>query len=110
MKILFVCHRSPYPPNGGAKIRSFNIIKHFAQSGHTVTAASLARSDQEAAEARGIEKYCAETIIERIRRPRALLSMVARLPTSTPSSMGYFYSRALERKLHAQIKAQAAAK
>ena len=25
--LLFLCHRIPYPPNKGAKIRSFNILK-----------------------------------------------------------------------------------
>ena len=31
MKILYVCHRVPYPPQGGAKIRAFNMIAHFAK-------------------------------------------------------------------------------
>jgi sugar transferase (PEP-CTERM/EpsH1 system associated) len=29
--LLFLCHRIPYPPNKGDKIRSFNILKHLSE-------------------------------------------------------------------------------
>ena len=32
--ILFLCHRIPYPPNKGDKIRSFNEIKFLSQKKH----------------------------------------------------------------------------
>ena len=53
MRILYVCHRFPYPPKRGGKIRPFNMIRHLARS-HEVVVCSLARSPQEAEEARGI--------------------------------------------------------
>ena len=31
MKILFIAHRIPYPPNKGDKIRSFNEIKYLSK-------------------------------------------------------------------------------
>ena len=46
MKILFVCHRLPYPPNRGGKIRPFNMIRHLGQK-HSVTVASLAFTEDE---------------------------------------------------------------
>ena len=30
MKILYVCHRFPFPPKRGGKIRPFNMIRHLA--------------------------------------------------------------------------------
>ena len=51
MNILYLCHRFPFPPKRGGKIRPFNMIRHFAASGHRVTVCSLARSAAEAAEA-----------------------------------------------------------
>ena len=99
MKVLFVCHRLPYPPARGGKIRPFNIIKHLTDSGHRVTVASLARSRREAEDGRDLRRYCAECLIEEIGRGRAVLQMVARLPTTTPSSMGYFYSSRLQRAI-----------
>ena len=34
MKVLFVCHRVPFPPKRGGKIRPFNIIRHLTTQGH----------------------------------------------------------------------------
>ncbi len=31
MKILYVCHRFPYPPKRGGKIRPFNMIRHLSR-------------------------------------------------------------------------------
>src|SRR5437763_954126 len=63
MKILLVCHRVPYPPNRGGKIRSFNMIRHLSQR-HSVVVASLAHTEQEREEASGLEQYCEEAIVE----------------------------------------------
>jgi hypothetical protein len=99
VRILFVCHRLPYPPKRGGKIRPFNIIRHFTEAGHEVTVATLARSASEAADGRDLGKYCAEVIVEQIAGWQANLRMLARLPTAEPSSFGYFYSPALEKRI-----------
>ena len=98
MKILFVCHRFPFPPTRGGKIRPFNIIRHLGEQ-HDVTVASLARSAQEALEGQGLAKYCSRVIMERIRPSAALARMAACVPSATPSSMGYFHSPALAHQL-----------
>ena len=95
MKILYVCHRLPFPPRRGGKIRPFNMIRHLTASGHRVTVASLARSAQEAEDGRGIAAHCAHYEVAEVRGPAQLARMVVRLPTPTPSSMGYFYSPVL---------------
>jgi sugar transferase (PEP-CTERM/EpsH1 system associated) len=96
MKILYLCHRFPFPPRRGGKIRPFNMIRHLSACGHDVTVASLARSAQEAEEGRGIAAHCAHYEIAEVRETAQKLRMVARLPTPAPSSMGYFYSPTLE--------------
>jgi len=63
VNVLFVCHRLPYPPRRGGKIRPFNMIKHLTEAGHSVTVASLARSMAEAEEGRDLRKFCAEVIV-----------------------------------------------
>lgn len=98
MKILYVCHRFPFPPKRGGKIRPFNMIRHLSQR-HEVTVASLVRSEAEAAEGQGIAAHCARFLMGRVKNPVQSLRMVARLPTLEPSSMGYFYSPELKRQI-----------
>jgi len=94
MKILYVCHRFPFPPKRGGKIRPFNMIRHLSRS-HQVTVASLARSHAEAEEGEGIAPHCERFMMARVNDGVQSLRMVARLPTIRPSSMGYFRSAKL---------------
>jgi sugar transferase (PEP-CTERM/EpsH1 system associated) len=97
LNVLFACHRLPYPPKRGGKIRPFNIIRHLTESGHKVTVATLSRSDEESEEGLGLREYCDEVHVGQIGRWAAIMQMIARLPTPVPSSMGYFYNRKLLR-------------
>lgn len=98
MKILYLCHRFPFPPKRGGKIRPFNMIRHLSQR-HEVTVVSLARSAQEAEEGQGIAPYCGQFEIAKVRESIQTLRMITRLPTTIPSSMGYFYSADLARRI-----------
>lgn len=100
MKVLFVCHRLPFPPKRGGKIRPFNIIKHLHSLGHQVTVASIARSQEEFEEGSGLGDFCSDTLIETVSGVAATVRMLTRLPTPTPSSMGYFYSPRLARRIN----------
>jgi sugar transferase (PEP-CTERM/EpsH1 system associated) len=99
VKILYVCHRYPYPPNRGGKIRPFHMIRHFTRQGHEVTVATLARSSDEMRDGEPLAKYCKRVIVEQVSAPMALWRMIWRLPQRTPSSMGYFYSPRLAARL-----------
>lgn len=103
MKILYLCHRFPFPPKRGGKIRPFNMIKHFAQQ-HEVTVASLARSPEEAREGEGIAPYCKHYAMVQVRAPVQAVRMVARLPTPVPSSFGYFYSAELAQRVRTLLE------
>ena len=98
MKILYVCHRFPFPPKRGGKIRPFNMISHLSRD-HQVTVASLVRSDLEAQEGAGLAAHCARFEMGRVSDPIQTLRMVARLPTRAPSSLGYFYCSSLDRRI-----------
>jgi sugar transferase (PEP-CTERM/EpsH1 system associated) len=98
VRILFVCHRFPYPPKRGGKIRPFNMIRHLARS-HEVVVCSLARSPEEQAEAAGIAPYCAEHHVARVDEPVQWARMIARLPTPLTASAAYFHSPRLARTI-----------
>ena len=106
MRILFVCHRLPFPPKRGGKIRPFNIIRHFHEQGHQVTVGSLARSPEELEEGTGLRDYCNKVLIGSIGKYSATAQMIARLPSTSPSSMGYFYSAALHRLILAEVTSE----
>jgi polysaccharide biosynthesis protein PslH len=95
MRILYLCHRFPFPPKRGGKIRPFNMIRHLAKS-HEVHVASLVHDDDDERDAAGIEPYCSSFVFDRPSSFGKWASMVGRLPSSSPSAMGYFYSRRLQ--------------
>ncbi len=98
MRILFLCHRFPYPPNSGGNIRSFNMIKHLGQS-HQVVVASLTRSAAEREAAGELGRFCAEVVSAPIGQAEAWVKTLLALPTPQPSSFGYFASATLMRRL-----------
>ena len=98
MKILYVCHRLPYPPTRGGKIRPFNTIHHLART-HEVTVASLAHSAAEAVQGADLANHCSAMIVERTDALTRVARAAAYLPTTSPSSMGYFHSPRLARRI-----------
>lgn len=100
MKILFLSHRFPYPPTRGDKIRSFNMVKYLHEQGHEVTVASLSRSADETEECHGIKDFCHKYVVVEINEALQNIRMVSRLLSKDPSSMGYFYSNALQSEVN----------
>ena len=68
MRILYVCHRFPFPPRRGGKIRPFNMVRHLSER-HEVTVCSLARSPAEARDAAGIRSHCARFFVHTVQKP-----------------------------------------
>jgi sugar transferase (PEP-CTERM/EpsH1 system associated) len=102
MKILFVCHRLPYPPNRGGKIRSYNMIGHLSEK-HSVVVASLAHTEQELREGEGLKNHCEEVIAEVLPDRSRWLHAVNALPTKTPSSVAYFWSPRLYSRIRERL-------
>lgn len=73
--LLFLCHRIPYPPNKGDKIRSFHILKHLAQH-YRVFLGTFIDDPADARHVETLRTYCADlraiTIEPRWRRLASL--------------------------------------
>jgi polysaccharide biosynthesis protein PslH len=106
LRILYVCHRFPFPPKRGGKIRPFHMIRHLHEQGHRVTVASLVRSPEEAEEGKGLQAHCEKFLMERVHDPLRWADMIRRLPTGNPSSMGFFYSKRLQRGIDRELKTE----
>ena len=96
MRILFLCHRLPYPPKRGGKIRPFNMIRHLSRR-HEVTVATVARSAAEVAEGQDLRKYCHELHVGQIPTYAGWGRFGLYTATTYPATFGYFYSPALDR-------------
>lgn len=98
MRVLFLAHRLPFPPNKGDKIRSFHILNHLAKR-HEVYLACLVDDDADMRIVPEIEGRVRRLVCERI-RPRWRKALAVRsLVSSAPITVDYFYSRALQRQV-----------
>ena len=98
MRVLFLAHRLPFPPNKGDKIRSFHILNYLAKR-HEVYLACLIEDDADVRIVPEIEGRVRRLVCERI-RPRWRKALAVRsLVSSTPITVDYFYSRALQRQV-----------
>tara|TARA_R110002096_G_scaffold181301_6_gene358867 strand:- start:4040 stop:5194 length:1155 start_codon:yes stop_codon:yes gene_type:complete len=79
------------------------MITHLQQQ-HDVTVASLVESKIEQTDVDGIKPYCHSYVAQRMNKPVAWLKAVLCLLTSIPSSMGYFHSWKLGRKIKTLLK------
>jgi sugar transferase (PEP-CTERM/EpsH1 system associated) len=68
-----------------------------------VTVASLSRSAEELAEGQGLREHCDKLLVGEIGRRAAVLRMIGNLFSTTPSTMGYFYSRMLHEQVAAEL-------
>jgi len=104
VRILFLTHRFPYPPNQGGKIRPFNMIRHLTQA-HEVTVATLVRSQREADAVPELQRQTGcRVLAARVGAVASSARALARVFTATPSSMGYFYSPRLARAIHSALE------
>jgi len=94
MRILFICHRLPFPPARGGKIRPFNMIRHLSRS-HSVVVASLAESEDELRAGEPLKGHCETVLADVLPLPRRRLQAVTALAGPTPSSVAYFRSARL---------------
>ncbi len=82
MKILYVCHRFPFPPKRGGKIRPFNMIRHLSRGPRGDGRARSRARRRKREEGAGIAAHLRSVTRWRgAATPVQALRMVARLPT-----------------------------
>jgi polysaccharide biosynthesis protein PslH len=92
MRIAYLCHRIPYPPNKGEKIRAYHQIRTLA-SRHEVDLFTLADTAEDMAHRDELERWCRDVTVVRVRPRLAKLVALPFLLTQRPLSLSYFYSR-----------------
>ena len=98
MKVLFLAHRIPFPPNKGDKIRAFNVLRHLAGR-HEVSLGTLVDEAGDERFVPELARYARHVAWARL-RPRAdrLLAM-RNVLTREALSVAYFHSKSLQRQV-----------
>ncbi len=94
--MLFLSQRLPYPPNKGDKIRSFNILKHFARS-YRIHLGCFIDDPADWEHVPALQEYCADTCILPLNKTMAKIRSLQAFLTGGPLNLPYFHSAALGR-------------
>ncbi|HWP45691.1 MAG TPA: TIGR03087 family PEP-CTERM/XrtA system glycosyltransferase [Candidatus Limnocylindrales bacterium] len=103
MKILFIAHRIPYPPNKGDKIRSFNEIKYLSER-HSISLMCLADEASDLTYKDELKKYCENVEVVFLNKRYARLKSLISLPLGKPLSLPYFFSKTLQQKIDRELR------
>jgi len=96
MKILYLAHRVPYPPNKGDKIRTFNEIRCLSQN-HEIDLLALADDPNDLHHKRNLDNYCNRIELFALTIWKSRLKTLAGLAIpSRPLSVSYFYNKKLQ--------------
>jgi sugar transferase (PEP-CTERM/EpsH1 system associated) len=103
MNVLFLCHRIPYPPDKGEKIRAFHILKHLAAR-HTVHLAAFVDDTADLAHAEALRASVkGEMLLVPLSRAVTRIRMAMALLAGTPLTTSYFASAKFDRWISAVL-------
>ena len=103
MKILFICHRIPYPPNKGEKIRAYHTLKYLC-SRHEVHLAFLVDDKTDLNHIETLRPMVKSLHYDFINPKLKKLRSGAALLMKKPISVSYFYSASLQREIDTVLK------
>ena len=104
MRILFLTHRVPYPPDRGDRIRSFNFIKHLSIK-HEIDLMSVSFEIFSSAEVKkNLERLCRSVNIFSISYKKNIIKAIPFLFTKIPLTISMFYSDELHVSLRERLR------
>jgi polysaccharide biosynthesis protein PslH len=98
VKILFLCHRIPYPPDKGEKIRAFHQLRAMAAR-HEVDLFTLADDPADLERGKALREYCRKVTVVNLNARLSRLLSLPYLLTSTALTIPYFGSAELRRRV-----------
>src|SRR6185437_6695824 len=105
MNMLFLCHRIPYPPDKGEKIRAYHMLAHLAQR-HTIYLGAFVEDPAEMRYAAMLREMLGGECCLVPLGAAARLNMAAGFVHRAPLSASYFRSRALARWINLILRTQ----
>jgi sugar transferase (PEP-CTERM/EpsH1 system associated) len=103
VNILFLCHRIPYPPDKGEKIRAFHQLRAMS-SRHEVDVFTLADDPRDLAHRDGLAAHCRTLTVAPLSPALARLRSLPYLATHTPLTVPYFHSAWLQQQIATAVR------
>jgi sugar transferase (PEP-CTERM/EpsH1 system associated) len=104
MKILFLAHRTPYPPNKGEKIRAYHVLVELVKR-HSVSMAYWVDNPQDIQHVSVLRKLCEGSVVPVYLNPHiAIIRGMTNVFRGGSFSQGYFYSRQFQSVVDRLIK------
>lgn len=94
--LLFLCHRIPYPPNKGDKIRSYHLLKRLVEN-YRVHLGGFIDDPHDWRYVGDLEKICAETFFITLKPSVAKIKSLSGLLAGKALTLPYYYSPKLEK-------------
>ncbi|MFN3860973.1 MAG: TIGR03087 family PEP-CTERM/XrtA system glycosyltransferase [Roseateles sp.] len=95
MKLLYLVHRLPYPPNKGDKVRSYHLLKHLAAR-HEVHLGSFIDDPDDEQHLPRVRALCADLHVARLNPRTAKLASLRGLLTGEALSLPYYRDAGLQ--------------
>ncbi|MEA2563092.1 MAG: hypothetical protein QOH06_4596 [Acidobacteriota bacterium] len=96
LRLLYLCHRVPYPPDKGDKIRAFNEIRALSKR-HRVHLLTLA--DSEVPNLAPLEEMCERVEVFPVQRTGAYMRAALGIFSSRPLTLAFFGSAELRQRV-----------
>ena len=94
--LLYLCHRIPYPPNKGDKIRSFHLLKHLSRNHRVFLGAFIdERSDWEYTSR--LDEWCEDSCFLQLKPSLAKLRSMSGFLTNQALTLPYYFDSGMAR-------------
>jgi sugar transferase (PEP-CTERM/EpsH1 system associated) len=93
--LLFLCHRIPFPPNKGDKIRSFNILKKLSEQ-YEVHLGCFIDDSFDKQYVSGLQKYCASIFHLDQHKTLAKIKGLTGFLTNKPITLPYYFDKRMQ--------------
>jgi sugar transferase (PEP-CTERM/EpsH1 system associated) len=103
LRVLYLCHRLPYPPDKGDRIRAFHEVRALARH-HRVHLLSLA--DGAVHDLRPLEEMCERVEVFPIHRPGAFVRSALSAWRRRPLTLSFFESAELMQRLRSLARSE----
>jgi sugar transferase (PEP-CTERM/EpsH1 system associated) len=106
VKILYIAHRFPYPPNKGEKIRTFHQIQELSKN-HTIHLCAFVDDPDDMPHVSALRKFCASVeVVYRVGSAVSYLRAAIGFLSGLPLSISLFRRRALADKVLRNVTAE----